>query len=150
MKITVLPSMVVALLFSSTAMAGILVSEPANPNAYIEVTFDVLEDVPTIKADGLLVSSNKVWVDKLEPVFETEFSGYDFPFTVHDLTPYVASSSGTIVTGFGDKGLREMQIFGGSWVWQPWYKASQNINVPEPSTLGMVGVALLGLIRRKR
>lgn len=142
-------SMVVAL-FSSTAMAGVLVSEPTNLNDYIAVTFDVLEDVPTIKADGLLVSNRQVWVEKLEPVFETQFSGYDFPFTVHDLSAHVGASSGTIVTGFGDKGLREMQIFGGSWVWQPWYKASQNIGVPEPSTLGMAGVALLGLIRRKR
>ena len=141
--------MVVAL-FSSTAMSGVLVSETTNLNDYIAVTFDVLEDVPTIKADGLLVSNQQVWVEKLEPVFETQFSGYDFPFTVHDLSAHVGASSGTIVTGFGDKGLREMQIFDGGWVWQPWYKASQNIGVPEPSTLGMVGIALLGLIRRKR
>lgn len=138
-----------SLCFVNVCFGGTLVNEPVNLNDYIEVQFVPYEDNPVIKADGSVTNNGLVWVEKADPVFETEFVGYDYPFSTHDLSAFSSQSSGVIEVGFG-KTLRETNYFNNGWGYSSWYENSQVVGVPEPSTIVLGCVGLLFLVKHSR
>jgi hypothetical protein len=152
MKMVSIVGVVVAMaLGMGMARAGVMTTPPSNLNDYVAITFVPNEDNPTIKANGLLLSGGNVWVEKNSPIFETEFSGYDYPFTLHNLNNFSGVSSGSIVVGFGDKGWREVNYFGEGYQWYPWFKTSQlSGSVPEPSSVVAMVLGVLGLVGLRR
>lgn len=141
-------SLLVLLGAAGRCCAGTMVTQPGNLANYIAVQFVPNEDQPTIKADGLTTTNGYVWVEKADPVFYTEFTGYDYPFAEHDLSAFTALSSGVIEVGFG-KSSREMKYFGDDWAFFPWSASPPSSAVPEPSAALLAILGVVALIRRK-
>lgn len=124
-----------------------LVTAPSDPSNYLAVQFVAGEDSPAIKADGLSTTNGYVWVEKASPTFFTEFVGYDYPFAVHNLSAYTSLSGGIIEVGQGNN-FREVKYFNDDWQFYQWSMTSPIQGVPEPTSmivglLGLMGVSCL-------
>lgn len=137
-------------LLCANCYGGVVVSNPNSSN-YFAVRFEVSEDTP-IKVDGvqLLNQNDEFWVDKNNPVFESELVAFDVPFNMHDLSAYTdfKEPSNVITVGEG-KNPRTFSYFGDAPTAVVSTYASMINSVPEPSTIMLGLIGMVWLVRRK-
>lgn len=154
--------MVVAL-FSSTAMAGVITLTNPNDNAFYRVELEpqyghnydydyvainmVNANKYHVQTDDFWSDANQLWIGKFDGIGSVH---------TFDLEPMPTLIHVSMENMIGISNMRYIySYYYGATISNP-RKEEVILNVgpigsvPEPSTLGMVGVALLGLIRRKR
>lgn len=134
-------------LLCSTCYGGVVTVNPNSPN-YFAVKFDVNQDT-VIRVNGLPLANqnDEFWVEKSSPIFESELVSFDVPFNLHNLTAYAdfKEESNVIVVGEGNN-PRTFSYFGDAPTAVP---STYTSIIPEPSTMGLVVIGFVLIVRRK-